>query len=54
MIGQVIGLMTSLNTVVKRYAAELLFELCDHSTNEFVARTGFGNAVALMQIRGLM
>jgi len=40
--------------VLKRYAAEMLYELCDRNTNEFVARTGFGNAVALLQIRGLI
>ena len=50
---RLIGMMTSLDSVLKRYCAELLYELCDKSTGEFVSRTGFGNAIALMQIKGL-
>ena len=49
-----IGLMTSLDSVLKRYCAELLYSLCDKESGEFVTRTGFGNAVALMQIKGLI
>jgi hypothetical protein len=75
---RLIGLMTSLDSSLKRCAAELLFLLCDedrkcysvpailltmlcsrrlimcHSlADEFTGRTGFGNAVALLQIKGL-
>lgn len=49
-----IGMMTSLDSVLKRYCAELLYTLCDKESDEFVVRTGFGNAVALMQIKGLI
>lgn len=49
-----IGLMTSLDSVLKRYCAELLYALCEEGTGEFVGRTGFGNAIALMQIKGLI
>lgn len=46
--------MTSLDSLLKRYSAELLYALCDKDTGEFVSRTGFGNAIALMQIKGLI
>lgn len=46
--------MTSLDSLLKRYCAELLYALCDKDTGEFVSRTGFGNAIALMQIKGLI
>ena len=49
-----ISLMTSINTNVKRYAAELLYLLCDENTDKFVKMTGFGNAVALLTIRNLL
>ena len=49
-----INSMTSLDDVLKRYCAELLYELCEKETGEFVSRTGFGNAIALMQIKGLI
>jgi Guanine nucleotide exchange factor synembryn len=49
-----VNMMTSLDDVLKRYCAELLYELCDKETGEFVSRTGFGNAIALMQIKGLI
>lgn len=49
-----INMMTSLDDVLKRYCAELLYELCEKETGEFVSRTGFGNAIALMQIKGLI
>lgn len=51
---KLITMMTSLDSVLKRYCAELLYTLCDKETGEFVTRTGFGNAVALMQIKGLI
>ena len=49
-----INLMTSLDSDLKRYCAELLYTLCDKESGEFVTRTGFGNAIALMQIKGLI
>ncbi|CAM9307825.1 unnamed protein product [Chrysoparadoxa australica] len=51
--GRLIGLMTSLEVTSKRYASELLFNLCD-SKEEFVVRTGLGNAVAMLRIKGLI
>jgi Guanine nucleotide exchange factor synembryn len=51
---RLIGSMISLDSLLKRYCAELLYALCDKNTGEFVSRTGFGNAIALMQIKGLI
>ena len=51
---RLVGSMTSLDSLLKRYCAELLYALCDKDTGEFVSRTGFGNAIALMQIKGLI
>lgn len=39
---------------VSRCAAELLFALCEENKDEFVVRTGFGNAIALLQVKGLL
>lgn len=50
---KLLRLMTSLDTHVKRCAAELVFTLCDENPDEFVGRCGFGNAVQLLQIKGL-
>ena len=47
-------LMTSFDTHLKRSVAELLFVLCEQCVDEFVARTGYGNAVALLQLKGLV
>eukprot|EP01038_Epipyxis_sp_PR26KG_P004494 gene4494-6350_t len=52
--GQLISLMTSFDNHIKRYSSELLYLLCDENADEFVHRTGFGNAIALMQIKGLI
>lgn len=37
-----------------RIAAELLFVLCEEDKDEFRVRTGFGNAVHLLQLKGLL
>lgn len=52
--GQLIELMTCLDSSIKRYASELLFILCNEDKNEFVNRTGFGNAIHMLQIKGIM
>lgn len=52
--GQLIRLMISLNTPLKRCVGELLFELCDRKSSEFVLRTGFGNAIHMLNIHGLV
>eukprot|EP01039_Chlorochromonas_danica_P009546 gene9546-10551_t len=51
---ELINLMTSLDTQIKRIVAEFLFALCQKNVNEFVYRTGFGNSVALLQLKGLV
>jgi hypothetical protein len=37
-----------------RVVSELLFELCEQDKDEFKVRTGFGNAIHLMQLKGLL
>ena len=52
--GQLIELMTCLDSSIKRYASELLFVLCNEDKSEFVNRTGFGNAIHMLQLKGIM
>ena len=52
--GRLVSQMTSLNTDVKRVSAELLFLLCDNAQEEFTRRCGFGSAVALLKLKGLI
>jgi len=47
-------LMTSLDPCLYRYSAELLWEVCAQDQEEFVRRTGVGNAVGLLTIKGIM
>jgi len=51
---KVIRLMMSVDTNVKRYSSEFLWIVCRGDPKEFVARTGFGNAVHFMGIKGLV
>jgi len=51
---KLIKLMTWTDTSVKRCASELLWTLCNEDANEFVRRTGFGNAVHMLGIKGLV
>jgi len=51
---QLIQLMTSIQTNVKRCTSELMWILCNHDKNEFVLRTGFGNAVHFLGVKGLV
>ena len=46
--------MCSLDYTVKRYAAELMFTLCKSNAEEFTRRTGFGNAIALLRLKGII
>ena len=48
------ALMTDLEPTVKRCASELLWVLCDEQADEFTMRTGFGNAVHMLQLRGIV
>ena len=52
--GRLVSQMTSLNTDVKRVSAELVFLLCDNAQEEFTRRCGFGSAVALLKLKGLI
>lgn len=49
-----IKLMTDFDSNVKRFANELLWELCSKDTDEFVKRTGLGNAIGFLQAQGHM
>jgi hypothetical protein len=49
---KLICLMTWTESNVKRAACELLWALCDGNANQFVLRTGFGNAVYFLGIKG--
>lgn len=51
---KLIQLMTFIDSNVKRCASELLWNLCDGDPKEFVTRTGFGNAVHLLGIKGIV
>ena len=50
---KLIRLMTwTTESNIKRSACELLYALCDEDSTQFVLRTGFGNAVHFLGIRG--
>uniref|UniRef100_A0A3B5LL49 Synembryn n=1 Tax=Xiphophorus couchianus TaxID=32473 RepID=A0A3B5LL49_9TELE len=51
--GQLVRLMTHVDTDVKDCAAELLFVLCKENSR-FVKYTGYGNAAGLLAARGLL
>ncbi|KAE8283703.1 Synembryn-A Protein Ric-8A [Larimichthys crocea] len=52
--GQLVRLMTHVDTDVKHCAAELLFVLCKENVSRFVKYTGYGNAAGLLAARGLL
>ena len=49
---KLIRLMTWTESNVKRSACELLWMLCEEDSTQFVLRTGFGNAIHFLGIRG--
>jgi len=49
---RLVRLMTWVDSNVKRSACELLWMLCGEDATEFVLRTGFGNAIHFLGIRG--
>ena len=49
---RLVRLMTWLESGVKRAACELLYALCGEDGTELVLRTGFGNAVHFLGVRG--
>ncbi|XP_077590163.1 chaperone Ric-8A isoform X2 [Stigmatopora nigra] len=52
--GQLVRLMTHVDTDVKHCTAELLFVLCKENVSRFVKYTGYGNAAGLLAARGLL
>ncbi|KAM9780452.1 LOW QUALITY PROTEIN: chaperone Ric-8A [Neosynchiropus ocellatus] len=52
--GQLVRLMTHVDTDVKHCAAELLFVLCKENVRRFVKYTGYGSAAGLLAARGLL
>lgn len=50
---KLIKLMTWTDTNVKRCASEFLWTLCDENAEEFVRRTGLGNSIHMLGIKGL-
>lgn len=50
---KLIKLMTSNDSNLKRCASELLWTICG-SSDKFVRRTGYGNAVHMLGIKGLV
>ncbi|POM60142.1 hypothetical protein PHPALM_31033 [Phytophthora palmivora] len=45
--------LTCLDTDVRRYTSEWLFLLCDENAKEYTHRTGVGNAIGLLRMKGL-
>jgi len=50
--GDVVALVTSLDSHVKRCSSELLLAACGQDMAEFTARVGLGNAAYMMHVRG--
>ncbi|KAH9101727.1 hypothetical protein AeMF1_021583 [Aphanomyces euteiches] len=46
--------MTSTDTELKRCVSEFLYTLCRSNATEFTMRTGMGNAVALLRLKGFV
>jgi len=51
---KLIKLMTWIETNIKRAASELLWIVCGENPDLFVKRTGFGNAVHLLGLKGMV
>ncbi|KAJ8402554.1 hypothetical protein AAFF_G00366370 [Aldrovandia affinis] len=52
--GQLVRLMTHVDTDIKYCSAELLFVLCKENVSRFVKYTGYGNAAGLLAAWGLL
>ena len=52
--GKLFKFMTCLETTMKRFTSEFVFTLCNEDPDEFTRRTGMGNAIALLKMKGLM
>jgi hypothetical protein len=51
---KLIKLMTWTDTNVKRCASELLWTLCNEDPDEFIRKTGLGNSIHMLSIKGLL
>jgi hypothetical protein len=51
---KMVQLLTWPQSHVKRFAGELLWVLCDGSSQEFIARFGMGNAVPILGAKGII
>lgn len=51
---KLIKYMTDTNLTIKRLVSEFLYELCHEKGDIFIERTGFGNACALLQGKGIL
>jgi hypothetical protein len=51
---RLIKLMSEANPAVSYFAQELLFTLCEESSDEFTRVVGFGSAAGLLAMRGLL
>lgn len=51
---KLVQLMTWPQSHIKRFTGELLWSLCEADSQEFIARVGMGNAVAILGARGLV
>lgn len=49
-----INLMTSFDTNIKRYSGELLWNLSHKNTEFFVQRTGVGNSIWMLGVKGMV
>lgn len=54
MASRLIPYMCSLNTPLKQYASELLFEVCDEDPSELIRLTGFGYSAGLLATQGFI
>ena len=51
---KLIKYMIDTNLTIKRLISEYLYYLCHENVDLFIERTGFGNAVGLLQGRGIL
>jgi hypothetical protein len=51
--GKLVMLLSWAESYIKRCTAEFLWALCNSSANEYVHRVGMGNALPLLNAKGL-
>jgi hypothetical protein len=52
--GKLVRLLTWPQGQIKRFAGELLWSLCDGNANEFIHRVGMGNALPILNLKGVI